>query len=1393
MSNKPEDVLSNHLPYFPDPKSDPDYNVQLFAKYEYQVHSTSNGQQHPVFKNHQRLTQIHLGAHGPNRKLMINKYAGLGKTVDAIGVAESRHRWIGQVLNTDDPAFNKTTMNKAIIVAQNKTTLDSNFKKDIMTTCTGGCYVTEAMKTKHYRTEKGLLQAQTISIKSSYELHTHVAFGNVLAGMSNEEIAKTYSFRVIVIDEVHNLKVVLRPVTDENGDMVPTEDRKDTHLQLMRLIDNTYGCVIVVLTATPIVNDIDEYPSTINFILDKEDRIDGAALIEFYRITKNEDLDVMRRDLEAFLVWRLAGRVSRMRLAKTIGKSIVRSNQDLAEENVLKISKARIWLSTMTMENKDYIDYRYLIDAYSRALAIDIQGGESSFYINAIYASLMVWPGGQFGNAAFRQYLETRPDGITFSFTELFIQDFRNSIRLSRLYLIQQLGAEIEQLRVKNATEKSPKIEAEIARKEDYMRAFQRRSEQHPGGTFDYNDDDDILIMLYAIKARYSPVIASVIEKIIGIERYDEETREYKYIVNSRTNNFSPQFSPDDMDNRECCYIYNYYKPGGIIPICLFLEFFGYKPLIVGDASYITESGALNLSRAKRYALLFSSDEKKGPKVAGASKMSNAKIRRILEVANHPANKFGHYLKVVAGTSISAQGLNFYNMRQSHLTGRAWHEAGNIQTEARVDRPAGSHQAFNDDEPVPVYRPSNGGPETRYGVAMLNGNETQKYVKVFRHVLYVKDMKLSDGGQASIGLKMYDEAARKELKISIPLEIQERVAYDLMLNLQPNEPLLQTPFLFAPSELPKGFRDYTTYNLFYARRELELIKCRVRGHFKTFFQLTVMDIIDLLEQYHWSTIIKALTEMVNDNERIVDRHGMLNYLREEKDTFFLQKQARALRKRDEQWLSYYSEHNFVNEGVTAEQLYDRIEYEEVEDALAKFKAIDKPDELKINNILGAMTNRSKGFLVETLVSRYRRLIVDQSVNRDIMALIFQAFNPEAVYFPNNGIIIHAYYLRARQDRQAGGRSAHGKLPVQSVGELRLFVLAEGVWRHSKPNEDEMYISLLNDNSARRHSGKVKDWEHYGTTTIGKGHQLFHLQNRTHVATTRSVGTAESATTNRAASPDGLEASSYNLPMLAWYLQSVRINLYVQYFIWPQQNVKGSQFFPLVMFRLAEDPTGHIVYGNLRFRPVQTASGKLQMASNVLNPEGFGPHRSTGILHYIRVYPEIIGWVFNEEIGRTDPRIFSPQDNRQFYPFIKSKKYFPVVPPPHEGTTRHTTVIDLLPNQPRELYHAVFSGEEAQSGFIMTSEYTSYFSEDSVVGKSFDELARLIINEKGVDDGVNRTPYQSSAKSMENVKIEVATRFEKVWRLTKHDFVWLIFLLFYLQGSIKNAVSVPGPQ
>src|ERR1035438_7219446 len=120
-----DDELGNHVPWYPD-TNDENYNAQMNSKHEYQIHAEREKRQNEIYFNRQRLTQIHLGSQTPNKYLLVYEDTGLGKTCNAIGIAETRHEWLSQYFDTTDLAFKEPTMNKAIIVAQNKTSLSDN-------------------------------------------------------------------------------------------------------------------------------------------------------------------------------------------------------------------------------------------------------------------------------------------------------------------------------------------------------------------------------------------------------------------------------------------------------------------------------------------------------------------------------------------------------------------------------------------------------------------------------------------------------------------------------------------------------------------------------------------------------------------------------------------------------------------------------------------------------------------------------------------------------------------------------------------------------------------------------------------------------------------------------------------------------------------------------------------------------------------------------------------------------------------------------------------------------------------------------------------------------------------------------------------------------------------
>lgn len=1391
-----EDELGDHVPWYPDVR-DEDYNAQLNSKAEYQLHAQSQKQQNAIFFNRQRLTQIHLGPQTPNDSLLVYEDTGLGKTCNAIGIAETRHEWLGQYLNTNNPMFKEATMNKALVIAQNKTSLADNFKQDIISTCTAGAYLTENLAKQAHRTERGKVGAQTKSTKASYELHTQKKFAGMIEKMTPEQIAIRFSFRVIILDEAHMYRAITKTVgEDEYGDPV-TMGGKVNYDMIMKLLDNVYGCIIVALTATPVVNDINEFPSIINLILNKANRVNPE---HFASLASQGSLEDIKRSMEEYLIPKLRGKIFRTKQSRSISKSIVRTNED--PQNPLLPGSTRLYLARITNNNGDYIDYTDIINSYMQAFQADVGTKQTQFYTNMNFASSMIWPEGLIRGAAFDRFLIKDEDGYKFS--EDFKCDFRFQMHQARTRLIAFIQQDIDRFR---AAGQGDSPQAKI--KEVVLAALQKRISAFlpmdlNRDNFDHNNIDDLRTMVYVVRSRYSPVFANILEIIMGIEVKNKQTGQYEYIYTPTTNSFNTrEFDPRDLDNRECAYIYNNYKPGGIFPFGLLLEYFGYEQLKLTTGSYINskENRITGLTRAKRYALLYSSEDSGGTGEIG--KITDAKMRKVLQLANHPDNRYGHYLKVVFGTDVTAQGINFRNIRQAHLSSRKWNEAGNIQAEGRVDR-NNSQKAFSTDDPVPVLKGfvhSDGTREdVRYGVAVLNGIETQRYVKVFRHVAFFEDVNgtFPDGSQTnlSIGIKMYKDAIQKELKNSIPTDIMERIAANRLLSLQPDDVLPGRLIGYSGDYKT----DYVTYNLFYAQKEIEDLKCRIRGHFKTNIVLRLEDIVKLCVGSHRSTVIKALTEMVNTNERLIDRHGLLNYLREHHDVFFLQKTLRSLRSNSEQWLAYYSAHNFVKESESIEDLYDRFEYSKIENLLNFIRTVSVDNYSQIITRIDNLSYRSRGFLVETLVKQSVELRRAGKISPDALGFIFEKLDPYVMFFPGNNLIVHVFGIKSKQ--LAKNRATQMKIAETSRGELRVFALNEGNWRNSKYIEDLRYISLINDHAEELLFAHMEKFSHYGTSTIVDGLHIFRVQDKLHKQATSSV-TKKGNLRKQGADSGGREAFGLQVPVQKWHLYHVIIDLHVLINIYKPIYVRNIIVQPMLIMRLVKSDTGVITCGSFKFnldidpKSIKTPAfpqGVPHLVTNhqdlAINANNYELVASTCI-NYRHAYPEIIGLIYNRELAGLDLNLANPS-NQYFYPSMKKnakgvRVYFPTVPPLPPGVFRYSNVLDILPvkNQDKceDLQCKLLGTSNDQAGMMILDDlrYISVNS-DGLIFKAMNGLYSELMNQNGYE-GIYIEKHPHSANKALGLMIDFPVRFSTVWPLNKDELIPLIYLLYYLQGSI----------
>lgn len=1402
--------LASHIPWYPDADEDENYNDKIMSKKEYQIHANPPPgvkSRHPIYFNHQRLSQIHMASHGPNREIILFKDPGVGKTCDAVGIAETRHEWLTQIFTGEDAIVkDKLKRGKAVIVSQNTTTLNSTFKSDIMNKCTAGTYITKELKRNAYTLQSRRLGSETSSIQKNYELSTHSAFANHIETLTNEQIAQTYSFRVIIIDEVQNYRSGVTKLGDQEV------YKKKMTGPLHRFMDNVYGCVIVIISATPTIDNIDEFPSIINLILPKELHIDP---MEFKRISENDDLQWIRTEMLRLLVPRLKGRVSRMKISEEVRKTVPRSNMNLIPHKLMKYSTKELWLSVIDNNNDEFAEYSYILKAYRDAL----QYASKVVHKHEIYASTMVWPGGLVEESETRKidaYIN-QSEG-RWAFSGLFMQDFNMRFVQCRNYYIRRLQGEIALLMNQQKEAPNSATAEKIDNFQAYMEMQQRRMEKNQklGIVFNRAKTADLQMMIYTIKLCYSPVIANMIQQIIGIEVRNVEKNTFDYYVDKRTNEFI-------QDNQECVYIYNEYIARGIAPICLFLEMFGYEPLPQGE-NFIDKNGAITrLTEAKRYALMYSSDKlEDNPTIMKKSdaKMSGTRIAEILRVANHPDNKYGRYLKVVAGTSITAQGINFLNVRQIHMTSRGWNEGQNIQTEGRVDRPAGSHEAFDDSDMNAmnkIYDNVEGGLRAPYNVIQRNGVPTQKYIKLFRHVAYypsiVKTTGEKAGENASIGLQMYDDAAFKYLKNTIPLDILEDIAYDNRLNILPKDrkrpPLASVPGAVIPV-------DFTTYNMFYARKELESIKCHVRGLFKVFFNMSLIDILKKLPpDYDQTTVIKALTEMVNDNERIIDRHGEINYIRERNDIFFLQKLPSGLRTRGDQWMSYYSMHNYIVDPLSIEMAHSMIIERESEQTLDRMVATNDADLFVA--MLREQTNLVKSHLVEFVIRRYASRIKEGKMSGPIADLIFQTLHPNLIYLPESNFIIHIYDVLAIGDLKSGGKSSKNTITEGRRQNIRVFSLVDQRWRNFTKAEAERYSDYINTYIARYTASAVSNLTHWGHIVITNGYPVLKLQFRMNIDRSSSITKKTKSVSQKAAHEGGGQvAGTIEQNLLLNYLWSVDVDVFVLVTSWPTINhPQVGTVTPILLQRLQRDPKGQYNYGPVNLR-IHYASIN-HFVCNV--PEAtLGdliskvPPTRKGVLHYNKVYPEILGWILEDKITEI-PKTILTKSNALFFPYVLSpvdskgavlvNVQNPSLPNVLPGN-RYETVIDLLPNEERRgkytmLSEIVGSGDYIPGsnnhivGGVMTDNggKRELHLGGSII-KSLNMMAVLLArpttwanNPGGLQIFSANLDELQTVMVSENkpFNVEFGIRFGPSWQMTRPQLAILIFILFKLKGAI----------
>ena len=261
--------------------TDPLIQTKLSAKQEFKELATSRDENIPrrgEFFKHQRQIMRYLLEY--DRLLMIHR-AGTGKTCAVVGSSELFKRALSNAISdivTQYITTNRTHI-KHVHVLVKGPALEAEFKNQIVCRCTKpGTYETKQVKSS--KTERARRANISKSINTFYTIESYgdLARKVMKSGYTNEQIKQLYSGTLFIVDEAHNLRLDDAETLGENAENIEETNRRAKnkeliYKQLHRIFHLVERSKIVLLTATPAVNDPSEMITLMNLILPIDNQI----------------------------------------------------------------------------------------------------------------------------------------------------------------------------------------------------------------------------------------------------------------------------------------------------------------------------------------------------------------------------------------------------------------------------------------------------------------------------------------------------------------------------------------------------------------------------------------------------------------------------------------------------------------------------------------------------------------------------------------------------------------------------------------------------------------------------------------------------------------------------------------------------------------------------------------------------------------------------------------------------------------------------------------------------------------------------------------------------------------------------------------------------------------
>lgn len=379
------------------------------------------------FLNHQKIIARFMSPYTTNSGILLFHGLGSGKSCTSIATTEL-------IKNVPSSPFKH-----CLFLAKGKN-LIQNFINELVYKCTDDIYTA---KKDEYETELEKTRKINKNIGSFYSFETFEKMAkNNISPFDDKILEEKYSNYVIIIDEVHNLRL--------------TSDTS-IYSSFHRFLHSVKNCKIILLSGTPMRDRPEEIATIMNLLLPIDSQLPvGEDFVKKFLECNNERecIPVLKQDKSSELKKYFHGRISYLQTMK--------SDVKVKYMGSYKINYLTLYSLTM-----DQFQYKYYLKAFETDKEL-INNKRTGVYNDSRQASSFVFPDGTYGSIGFKKYINT-PKKTS---SKLF-KYMNKSYTLKPEFLNEFKKYETEESRLKKLREYSAKyadcIEKIVKNKENHF------------------------------------------------------------------------------------------------------------------------------------------------------------------------------------------------------------------------------------------------------------------------------------------------------------------------------------------------------------------------------------------------------------------------------------------------------------------------------------------------------------------------------------------------------------------------------------------------------------------------------------------------------------------------------------------------------------------------------------------------------------------------------------------------------------------------------------------------------------------------------------------------------------------------------------------------------------